>query len=63
MAPLAIQPAEPTDGREHPIAFVEVADGSAMEATPVTGEPEGLPPGPILPANEPGWSLWGDAER
>jgi hypothetical protein len=63
MAPLAIQPAASVDRRAHAIEFVEVTDGSTLEAAPVTGEPEGLPPSPILPVNDPGWSLWGDTER
>jgi len=39
------------------------------DSTPAAGdltpadEPPVLPPGPILPAPEPGWSLWGDTER
>ena len=63
MAPLAIQPADPVDRRAHAIEFVEVTDGSTLQATAPTGEPEGPPPSPILPVDDPGWSLWGDPER
>jgi hypothetical protein len=63
MAPLGIPPVAPDDRRAHAIEFVEVTDGSALEAGPAPGEPEGLPPSPILPVNDPGWSLWGDPER
>lgn len=63
IAPLAIPPAEPADRRAHAIEFVEVTDGSTLEAAPAAGEPDSLPPSPILPVNDPGWSLWGDAER
>jgi hypothetical protein len=69
MAPHAIQPADPTGERARPIEFVEVGDGSTVQPTPAAAdltladEPAVLAPGPILPAAEPGWSLWGDAER
>ena len=72
MAPITIQPADPTGARVHPIEFVDVGDGSTLPATPgapavgdltPAEEPAVLPPGPILPAPEPGWSLWGDTER
>ena len=63
MAPLATQPPDPVDRRAHAIEFVEVTDGSALEAALAAGEPTVLPRGPMLPANEPGWSLWGDPER
>jgi hypothetical protein len=83
IAPLTIQPADPTGQRAHPIEFIEVGGGSTLAATPaavdltpiaggltpVAGdltpadEPAVIPPGPILPEPEPGWSLWGDAER
>lgn len=68
MAPLTTQPADPTGERAHPIEFIEVV-GSTLPATPAAGdltpadEPAAIPPGPILPEPEPGWSLWGDAER
>jgi hypothetical protein len=76
IAPRTIQPADPTGQRAHPIEFIEVGDGStlpptptATDLTPAAGdltpadEPAVIPPGPILPDPEPGWSLWGDAER
>jgi hypothetical protein len=69
MAPLAIQPADPTGEHAHPIEFVEVGGGSTLPAAPAVGdvspddEPAIVPPGPLRPAPEPGWSLWGDTER
>lgn len=76
VAPLTIQPADPTGQRARPIEFIEVRDGStrpappaAVDLTPAAGdltptdEPAVIPSGPILPEPEPGWSLWGDAER
>jgi hypothetical protein len=74
--PLTALPADGAD-RPRPIEFVEVGSGSiptavtggATSAASAPAEPAGpgsratLPPSPILPASEPGWSLWGDTER
>jgi hypothetical protein len=60
-APLTISPARPIDAGRQPIAFVEVG------ATPEPSE-EGVEPAPSIgpktaPVEEPGWNLWGDADR
>jgi hypothetical protein len=59
--PLTISPALPTDAGRKPIAFVEVA------ATPEPIEDGVEPAAPIgpstTPVSEPGWNLWGDADR
>ena len=55
-----IVPATPAASDLTPV----VSDLTAVVRDPTpTDEPVGLPSGPILPAPEPGWSLWGDAER
>ena len=56
---LTIRPAA-VDER-HPIDFVEV-DGASAPAEVSPGEPS-IPDGLPRPAPEPGWNLWGDAER
>jgi len=60
--PLTIPPAEPTRRVARHIEFVEVGELSADEASAAICEPV-VPPGPILPATEPGWNLWGDLDR
>jgi hypothetical protein len=58
------------------MGFIEIADGATLDANPASGtgvngtgttivpsEPADLPQRPILPATEPGWSLWGDIDR
>jgi hypothetical protein len=60
--PVTIGPANPTARVERRIEFVEVGERSADEAPAASGEPV-VPPGPIPPATEPGWSLWGDPDR
>jgi hypothetical protein len=64
-APLTIQPANPPTMAERPIEFVEVRDRSAGDVAsmaPTDGQ-AALHPGPLLPVDEPGWSLWGDLDR
>ena len=64
-APLPIQPANPLTGAERHIEFVEVRERSAGDvasAAPTDGQ-AALHPGPLLPVDEPGWSLWGDLDR
>jgi hypothetical protein len=59
--PLTISPARPTDADRQPIAFVEVA----ANPEPIEDDAEPAPPiGPVAaPTSEPGWNLWGDADR
>ncbi len=78
MAPLTVLPANPLTSPGRPIQFVEVADRSGGDAAvpattseaaigtsavPGADEPPALHPGPLLPAEEPRWSLWGDPDR
>jgi hypothetical protein len=59
--PLTISPARHTVAGRQPIAFVEVA----TTPEPIEDEAEPAPPiGPAAdPTSEPGWNLWGDADR
>jgi hypothetical protein len=59
---LTIRPAEATRKVER-IEFVEVREPTADDAPAAIGEPPVVPPGPIAPAAEPGWNLWGDLDR
>lgn len=79
VTPLTIHPANPLTTAARPIQFVEVTDRSSGDSvstpaatgktatgvTPAAGpeEPPALHPGPLLPMDEPRWSLWGDPDR
>ena len=39
------------------------ASETEIETGAVPGEPPALHPGPLLPVDEPRWSLWGDLDR
>jgi hypothetical protein len=65
LAPMTIPPAASSELPRGPIEFVEVQGPVIDEAPTATGEVAALPPRPatLLPADEPGWSLWGDLDR
>ena len=65
LAPLTIPPATSSEQPRGPIEFVEVLGPVTDDASTATGEVAALPPRPatLLPADEPGWSLWGDLDR
>jgi hypothetical protein len=53
---LTIGPARSSDGQHRHLEFIEV--GAALEEA----EDDGAVPA-AMPSREPGWSLWGDADR
>jgi hypothetical protein len=61
VAPMTISPARPTEASRRAIAFVDVdvtPERSGDDVEPAS------PTGPATaPVSEPGWSLWGDADR
>lgn len=60
MLPLTIAPAQATDERHRPLAFVEVG-GTADATDGDDGPAPSLPAAHSAPA-EPGWNLWGDPD-
>ena len=66
MAPPANAASDSAERRERPIEFVEVHDQpTGDEAVAAGDDSTAMPPAtaPLLPADEPGWSLWGDVDR
>ena len=58
-SPLTIAPARSSDTERRPLEFIEVTSRTEP-ADDDAAEPVGTPPSPL---SEPGWNLWGDADR
>ena len=65
LAPPASVPIDAPERRERHIEFVEVHDRPTGDEVVAASDDAAVPPAtaPLLPADEPGWSLWGDIDR
>ena len=59
-ASVTIAPARTSNTDRRPLEFIEVASSTEPAENGDAVEPLGAAP---LPINEPGWNLWGDADR
>jgi hypothetical protein len=57
---VTIAPARTPNTDRRPLDFIEVTSSTGPAEGEDAGEPLGATPPPI---NEPGWNLWGDADR